>query len=221
MLAQKVLEKVRFSRWAIVHHSIAFQTTNKQIQTNNMASYQVNDTDKVILADHITGRTIINCTKLAVAELRGGNSDKYEFINARQPNSTTYGTEAKAIKYDDMPTGNREVNRDAEAFVQYASSIVSALKTGKIAVVFCKNGRSRSPSVVAAFYVIYRGISLREIEVWFKEVYPRHRPVTAEQSASNFPNIRKFWNVLDRLETCLADPKKTVGGFNLAGKICR
>ena len=181
-----------------------------------MSNYQVDDTDKVQLFDNKTGGFIINCTKLAVVD-SDGNSDECEFIDCRQPNSL-YGERAKAIMYDDMPSP-REVNRDAEAFVQYASSIVSALEKGKKAVVFCKNGRSRSPCVVAAFFIIYRGHSLREIKMWFNEVYPRQRPVTAETS-SNFPNIEKFEAVLNLLERCLANPEKTVRGFNLAGKIC-
>lgn len=183
-----------------------------------MASYQVDDTDKVLLVDPITRRTIINCTELAVDEMKcGGNSDEYEFINVLQANSI-YGKMAKAIKYDDIPSA-RDINRDAEAFVQYASSIVSALQKGKKAVVFCKNGRSRSPCVVAAFYIIYRGLPLHEIKTWFNEVYPMQRPITAAVS-STFPNIDKFGIILNLLETCLADPKKTARGFNLAGKIC-
>ena len=159
-----------------------------------MASYQVYDTDEVRLFDNKTDGIIINCTKLAVADIRDGNSDECEFINCRESMSL-YGEWAKEIKFDDMPLGDREVARDAVAFVQYASSIASALEKGKQVVVFCTNGRSRSPCVVAAFFIIYRGHSLREIKMWFKEVYPKQRPITAKKSA-NFPNIEKFEAVL-------------------------
>lgn len=181
-----------------------------------MTSYQVDDRDQVELFDNNTRGLIINCTKLAVADMRDGNSDECEFINCRESVSL-YGEWAKAIKFDDMPSP-REVKRDAVAFVQYASSIASALEKGKKAVVFCKNGRSRSPCVVAAFYIIYRGLPLREIKMWFKELYPKQRPITAAKSSS-FPNIEKFEAVLNLLERCLANPEKTVRGFNLAGKI--
>ncbi len=190
-----------------------------------MPSCQVDDTDQVLLVDPITRRFIINCSRLAVGEIRGGNRDKHkcEFIDLLQPNSV-YGKWGKALKYDDIQSG-RGVSRDAEAFVQYASSIASTLEKGKKAVVFCRNGRSRSPSVIAAFYIIYRGLSLREIKQWFEKLYPMQRPVSAVASSavvssSPFPNIEKFETVLNLLEGCLADPEKTVRGFNLAGKIC-
>lgn len=184
-----------------------------------MPSFQVDDTAQVLLVDPITRGFIVNCSRLAVGEIRGSNSDKCEFIDLLQPNSV-YGKWGKAIKYDDILSG-RDVSRDAEAFVQYASLIASALEEGKKAVVFCKNGRSRSPCVVAAFYIIYRGLSLREIKEWFNKLYPMQRPVTAQVSSSPFPNIEKFETVLNLLGGCLADPEKTVDGFNLAGKIRR
>lgn len=185
-----------------------------------MPSCQVDDTAQVSLVDSVTRRFIVNCSRLAVGEIRGGNSDKCDFIDLLQPNSV-YGKWGKAITYDNIPSG-RDVSRDAEAFVQYASLIASALEKGKKAVVFCKNGRSRSPCVIAAFYIIYRGLSLREIKEWFAKLYPMQRPVTARfSSTSPFPNIEKFENVLNLLGGCLADPEKTVNGFNLAGKIRR
>ena len=160
----------------------------------------------------------MNCSELAVDNMKYvGNNEEYEFINVVQANSI-YGKLAKAIKYDDMPSPE-DLNHDAVAFVQHASSIASSLQNGKKAVVFCKNGRSRSPCVVAAFYIIFRGLSLLEIKTWFNEVYPRQRPITAAVSSA-FPNIDKFENILNLLGRCLADPKKTTWGFNLAGKNC-
>jgi len=121
-----------------------------------------------------------------------------------------------ALKWDVMP-GPRELKKYSQAFVQYACQIAVALETGKDAVVFCKNGRSRSPSVVATFYLIFRGMSLHEIKKWFSEAYPTQRPDTAKVS-STFPNLEKFENVLQLLVNCLAEPAKSIQGFNLASK---
>ncbi len=209
------------SRWANYPCSIVFQTSTQTQFYNKyitMPSCQVDDTAQVSLVDPVTRRFIVNCSRLAVAEIRGSSSNKCELIDLLQPGSV-YGKWGKAIKYDGM---GRDVSRDAEAFVQYASLIASALERGKKAVVFCKNGRSRSPCVIAAFYIIYRGLSVREIKDWFAKLYPMQRPVTARfSSTSPFPNIEKFENVLNLLGGCLADPEKTVNGFNLAGKFRR
>mmetsp|Transcript_11702 Transcript_11702/g.17575 ORF Transcript_11702/g.17575 Transcript_11702/m.17575 type:complete len:868 (+) Transcript_11702:37-2640(+) len=185
-----------------------------------MSSYQVHDHDRVVLVDMKTCGTIENSTRLVVGkddhQFRLNNKG-HELINCRE-GYHLYGQNCKGILWDEMPS-ERSNNGYLEAFVQLSSAIAYVLeKEEKIPLIYCKNGRSRSPCVVAAFFIIYRGLTLNEIEVWFKESYPAQRPVTDEIS-SNFPNLDKFKGILTLLETCLSNPKESIRGFNLAASV--
>lgn len=184
-----------------------------------MSKYQVKDKDTVDLLDCKTNKKIINCTQPRGDEFannKPADNESIQLINVRK-SDIRFGEKGLALQWDVMPE-SRQVKKFAQAFVQYASAIAVALETGKDAVVYCKNGRSRSPSVVAAFYIIFRGMSLDETKKWFGEAYPAQRPDTATVS-SNFPNLERFENVLQFLVKCLAEPTKIIQGFNLAGKL--
>ena len=174
--------------------------------------YQVQDKEAANLLDCKTNRKIINCTRLLGDELTNNKLDE----DGVDDSIVLIDTRGLALKFDVMP-GPRELKRYAQAFVQYACEIAVALEMGKDAVVFCKNGRSRSPSVVATFFLIFRGMSLDEIKKWFGEAYPAQRPTTAKVSTV-FPNLEKFDNVLQFLINCLVEPTKTIQGFNLYSK---
>mmetsp|Transcript_12357 Transcript_12357/g.24726 ORF Transcript_12357/g.24726 Transcript_12357/m.24726 type:complete len:550 (+) Transcript_12357:177-1826(+) len=181
-----------------------------------MSKYQVDERDKVVLVDLNTSLTIIICTRLVGDELN--NNDGREVIDVSKA-YTNVGKNANALDSDEIPL-QKDVSQYAETFVQYASAIAAALEKGKNVVCYCNHGRSRSPSVVAAFYVIYRGLSLNEIKLWFKEAYQKQRPETAKLSV-NFPNLGRFEQILVLLQKCLANPSETVQGFNLAESVCK
>lgn len=182
-----------------------------------MSRYQVNDEAEVVLLDSKTRRVIRNCTRILGDTLNQSTDNvDVQTVNVRECD-TRFGEGGQTLAYDVMPEG-REMQKVAAAFVQYASVIVHALETGKDAVVYCKNGRSRSPSVVAAFFILYRGVPLAELKQWFQEAYPAQRPETARVS-STFPNLERFEQVLHLLVKCLVEPTKSVRGFNLAGKL--
>ena len=185
-----------------------------------MSSLQIQDTDRAVLVDWKTYRTIENCTRLVV-----GN-DEDEFIRNNQGHELIdcrtsyyrYGQQGLAIPFDEMAS-ERSFRKYTCAFVQLASAIAYTLEDeGKIPLVYCKNGRSRSPCVLAAFFILYRGFTVNEIEIWFKESYHVQRPVTATAS-TNFPNFDKFKNILIFLEECRVNPEEENRGFNLAGEL--
>lgn len=190
---------------------------------------QVQDTDAVLLLDWKTGQTIINCTQLVGdqlnnnmmenEELTGLLKDKkdgnLQLIDVRKADGR-FGNDGRGLVWDFMPEG-RDVKVFAETFVQLASVIAEALANGKKVLLYCKNGRSRSPAVVATFYILFRGVSLGGVKMWFREAYPTQRPLTASVSAS-FPNLERFECVLNLFTECLKEPTTTVRGFNLAGK---
>ena len=149
------------------------------------------DTDKVILLDEKTHQIIINCTRL-VGD-RFDNNAKYGVVDV-----------SRVIKSDSMPEP-REVKKVTELFVQCATAIADILESGKDALIYCKNGRSRSPAVVAAFFIIFRGYELDAIKGWFNEAYPSQRPETARVS-TNFPNFDKYEQVMAQLEKSISEP---------------
>ena len=149
------------------------------------------DTDKVILLDEKTHQIIINCTRL-VGD-RFDNNAKYGVVDV-----------SRVIKSDSMPEP-REVKKVTELFVQCATAIADILESGKDALIYCKNGRSRSPAVVVAFFIIFRGYELDAIKGWFNEAYPSQRPETARVS-TNFPNFDKYEQVMALLEKSISEP---------------
>jgi len=208
---------------------------NKRVETHQAREQgrmqrQVNDIDLVVLLDCKTSQVIINCTQLVGNQLKNNTIENEELtsllqdkkdgslqlIDVRKPDSR-FDHNGRGLSLDVMPQGQSEENRFADAIVQHASAIAVALATGKKALVYCENGRSRSPAVVAAFYILFRGVSLGGVKIWFREAYPIQRPLTANVSAS-FPNLGKFECVLNLPTLCLKEPTTTVRGFNLAGK---
>ena len=208
---------------------------NKKVETlqtreQGRMQRQVNDTDAVVLLDWKTGQTIINCTQLVGDQLNNNmikdnvhsgllqdkKDEKLQLIDVRKADGR-FGNDGRGIVWDYMPEG-RDVKVFAETFVQLACVVAEALANGKKVLLYCKNGRSRSPAVVATFYILFRGVSLGGVKMWFKEAYPTQRPLTASVSAS-FPNLERFECILNLFTECLKDPTTTVRGFNLAGKI--
>ena len=65
-------------------------------------------------------------------------------------------------------------------------------KNGKV-VIFCKNGRSRSPNIILALLLL-RGLNQDHAVSWLNTAFAKQRPTIANKSA-NFPNFAKFYNV--------------------------
>ena len=196
-----------------------------------MTAYHLNDVDTVVLMDPKTGQLIHNCTRILGDQLGNNKVDHADHENLLRAHSngllqpidvrksdSRFGHARRDISWDTLPMP-KELRSFATAFVQNACIMAAALESGKDVIIYCKNGRSRSPCVVAAFYLLFRGFSLAHIKKWFGEAYPAQRPLTAEKS-SVFPNLHKFLNVLHLLIDCIQVPTNTVRGFNLDGEQC-
>ena len=164
----------------------------------------VQDSDVVILHDFITGKHIKNSTRVfADQEEEDTHNTK---INVRKM-LPELGKESIPLIYDTLQTTSKEVKNYAESFTQYACAISAALWSGKNPLVFCRNGRSRSPSFVAAFFILFRGVTYDFIRNWMNEVYPAQRPATAKISV-DFPN-HKFENVLKYIQDAVVKSNST------------
>lgn len=153
-----------------------------------MASFRVLDEEMCNLVDDITS-TVISC----------GTRELCQNLE-----TTTQGTDASVdVKYDifdDKSNGSSERRQNVNLFIKFATriAILARLKKPRI-LVYCKNGRSRSPSVIATFFVLFRGFAVEEVKSWFNIAFPKQRPVTNKASRCGFPNFDKFTDVLEAI----------------------
>ena len=96
--------------------------------------------------------------------------------------------------------GNQSMKKFICMLVDYATYIHLELEKHHAVVVCCKNGRSRSPNVMVAFLILYRGFTYAAAVAWLTNAFRAQRPHISSVSVS-FPNWIKFHNVLTQLET--------------------
>ena len=83
--------------------------------------------------------------------------------------------------------------------VDFACLLHFHLSKNEKVLVFCKNGRSRSPCIILAFLLL-RGLPREQAVTYLTHAFQTQRPTIANRSA-NFPNFDKFMNVTLLLET--------------------
>jgi hypothetical protein len=129
-----------------------------------------------------------------------------------------------AFKDDARPTTKLKEIRYAEAIARLATQLACALQQDNCTI-NCINSRSRSPAVVAAFYILFRGCSayLDGLLVYLTSSMQQQRPVLAKRAADkkkSFPNFDKFKSVLqhmcseENVQSIASTCAKTVAAFN-------
>ena len=88
-----------------------------------------------------------------------------------------------------------------ELFIDYACLMHHHLSRSGSVVVHCKNGRSRSPTILLAFMML-RGILRPHAIAWLTKAFQVQRPTITARSAQ-FPNFVKFDNVTMHLDASL------------------
>ena len=78
-------------------------------------------------------------------------------------------------------------------FVDFSCLMRSYLERYGVVVVHCKNGRSRSPTVILAHFII-SGMKREFATDWLEHAFQAQRPTIASKSC-DFPNFSKFFNV--------------------------
>ena len=80
-----------------------------------------------------------------------------------------------AFDNDQMASGAREVNKYARCIVDYATHVhILMSSTARThAIVHCKNSRSRSPSVLLAYMVLFCGIPIANARIWLTAAFTR------------------------------------------------
>jgi hypothetical protein len=85
---------------------------------------------------------------------------------------------------------SKQVSTYSQMLVDYSCAMHDALMKTKRVVVYCKNGRSRSPCVVLAFYLL-RGMPRDHAVEYLTLAFQNQRPTIYERSA----NFRKTYTV--------------------------
>ena len=166
-----------------------------------MARTQVEDDDHVELLDPVSGRFIYVCTQDKVRTLPAPSStgnDDHEFprlCNAVRMNVK----KCKALIWDSHPEGTTERNSFVTAFVDLACAVSETLDSGNDVLIHCKNGRSRSPSIVLGLFLLFRRQTYANVNDWLNEAFQTQRPTTFKASA-NFPNFDRYDLVLQFIE---------------------
>ena len=105
--------------------------------------------------------------------------------------------DSQAFTHDSfvMHTG---VPRYCRMLVDFACLIQWHLERRGAVIVHCKNGRSRSPTVILAHFIL-EGMPRAFAQDWLTQAFRAQRPTIARASVT-FPNFNKFDNVLQALE---------------------
>ena len=187
------------------HAKSSTSKSKSKSKMSRVPKLQVDDDEFVRLLDLFTGRVIFNCTK-PLAKERKESDEAYPkrfqdstdlYVNRKYQ---ALGGNSVALNWNEMANGTAEIDRQIKAFVQFACVIAYELKQGRDILVYCKDGRSRSPCVMAVFFVLFRGYSRQKTKDWFNEAFSKQRPATYEISrAGNFPNFERFDLVLEKI----------------------
>ena len=168
---------------------------------------QEKDDDYVVMLDPETGKaalitTMANSTKTENAEnpvvdgfLREENEPLVR-MNVTKPYAG-FGKEGVGLRCDSRPDPG-EIKKVVRAFVQFSCLIENSFQKGSNVLVNCQEGRSRSPNVMMAHIITFRGKPLDKVQEWFKKAFRSQRPKTSKVSP-NFPNCDTFFPVLEFL----------------------
>ena len=155
----------------------------------------------VFLNDPVTKLNIVNPNKMALGSLKERKDftfDDERFISVEE-------IENRPI--NDSLVEPRKVVGVAFDFVKKATDIAVELASGRDAVVYCIHSRSRSPSAIAMFFIVFRGMKFDELAVWLKSACKLQRELTG----SHIPNL----GTLEKFEMCLKYVQKLFEGGDL------
>jgi hypothetical protein len=113
------------------------------------------------------------------------------------------------ITSDKLPDGVMFFHRRARLLIKICCAIEAALLSGKNVVIFCENSRSRSPSVLVAHQLLFRGYEVHSSMVWFRYLYADHRKKSYLVS-TKFPNFDYWTSTLEFIQKEYTNPSMLV-----------
>jgi hypothetical protein len=125
--------------------------------------------------------------------------DKVTLIDVTQSPPNAKAEDTMAFTHDSFVDAN-QVLRYSKMLVDYCCEIHRALMSGNKVVVFCRNGRSRSPCVILAFFLM-RGMSRDHAVEYLTLAFQLQRPTITSISI----NFRKINDKYFRPTVCGAN----------------
>jgi len=177
---------------------------------------QVDDSRYVQLLDEHSGRLIFNCTK-KLAENRAASTSAKADARFREAYTLDVNMPYTRFELDgdylawwnDMTNSELKMKRQFIILVQYACVIAHKLESGADILVYSQTGRSSSPSAIAVFFILFRGYSRDQYEIWLQEAFPTQRSATPQVTTrGRFPDFKRFHLDLDRIYNCRHQEEK-------------
>ena len=100
-----------------------------------------------------------------------------------------------------------DVNKHMQLLVDLVCLMYFHLDCSDNVAVFCKNGRSRSPTTILAYYMMVGGYSREHAMHCIERAFHAQRPSVARHYA-NFPNYTKFLTLMVHFENVLDRTRK-------------
>ena len=158
----------------------------------------------VQIYDHCSGHVILCVSEQLARDDQwldehqlSDDEDDFQIVSVHR-RGVPFRLNAKALTHDEF-VAPRRMQKFLEQLVDYATWVALALANREKVVVHCKNGRSRSPCVILAFFMIFRGLREDIGRKWLTPTFRQQRPEIAKVSPQ-FPNYTKFNNVLEELQ---------------------
>ena len=166
-----------------------------------MASYRIYEPDNQFLRvhDQLTGGWIFVTNKQRggdhewrrkyVDNYEGGPTGVCPTIDVTQQAPYNDGGKKNAFTHDSF-VDQKHVPKYCQLLIDYSCWVHQYLLVNRKVVIYCNNGRSRSPCVLLAFFLL-RGMKRNDAVSWLKKAFEIQRPQMFSKSAS-FPNFGKY-----------------------------
>ncbi len=128
------------------------------------------------------------------------------FFHGRLPGS--------AGLWHNQPVGPEDVPGFSRCMVDYATALELRLRIGgeRRILVTGGSGRTRAPSVILVWLLLFRGLSVSAAEAWLRLAWRCQRPTMAADASTTegFPNLTRFANLFAHIDRTAAWVKTRV-----------
>jgi len=206
-----------------------FYRTRRVYHVRRMASRGINEPNDEFLKiyDTLTGGWIFICNRSHGIDhnwrrnyLDKNADGKYTTcptidVTRQAPYNDGNNDSNKRFTFDSF-VDTKNVDKFCKLLIDYSCWMNQLLLVHKKVVIFCKNGRSRSPNVVLAFLLL-RGMTRDAAVGWLTLANKTQRPHISRTSAA-FPNFVKFFNVTLKLHNELKEWRLNPAIINEVGE---
>jgi hypothetical protein len=117
--------------------------------------------------------------------------------------------DTQSFKHDPFSNGSIEEEKCLKMLVDYACQMHIHLQKHKVVLVHCTSGRSKSPNVILAYFLL-QGKDRQKSIRWLTTAFQNQRPTAASTIPGDFPNWNMFLNLTKKLENDLSTGKSWI-----------